>query len=116
MNKLLFMSAFALFSCFGLTAQTSATVNADLMYFEFASIDFNQYSKLHETVKSDGNFAIETVCIPAKVMCIKKANSNADANAFEELALKAGLTANRWIQDNPMHAFEERCLSARTRN
>jgi hypothetical protein len=116
MNKLLFLSAFALFSCIGLSAQTSATAPADLLYFEFASIDFNQYSKLHESVKSDGNFAIETVCIPAKVICIKKVNSNTNTNAFEQLALKAGLTAILWIQDNPVHAFEERCLSARTRN
>jgi hypothetical protein len=116
MNKLLLVSAFAIFSSFGLRAQTSATAPADLIYFEFASIDFNQYSKLHESVKSDGNFAIETVCIPARVICIKKVSSNANAIAFEKLALKAGLSANVWLQENQEHAFEERCLSARTRN
>lgn len=116
MNKFLITTALVLLSSFGLSAQTTATANSELMYFEFASIDFNQYSKLHDSVKSDGNFMIETVCIPAKVICIKKLNSNANSEGFEQLALKSGLIANTWLEQNQPGAFEDRCLSARTRN
>ena len=116
MNKFLFISAFALLTSFGLNAQTSAAATPELIYFEFASIDFNQYSKLHDSVKSDGNFTIETVCIPAKVICIKKLNTNANSEGFEQLALKSGLIANTWLGQEQPRAFEDRCLSARTRN
>jgi len=116
MNKFLFISAFALLTSFGLNAQTSAAATPELIYFEFASIDFNQYSKLHDSVKSDGNFTIETVCIPAKVICIKKLNTNANSEGFEQLALKSGLIANTWLGQEQPSAFEDRCLSARTGN
>jgi hypothetical protein len=116
MNKFLFTSAFVLLASFGLSAQTTAAANSELFYFEFASIDFNQYSKLHDSVKSDGNFMIETVCIPAKVICIKKLNTNANSEGFEQLALKSGLIANTWLGQEQPRAFEDRCISARTRN
>jgi hypothetical protein len=116
MNKFLITSAFVLLASFGLYAQTTAPANSELIYFEFASIDFNQYAKLHDAVKSDGNFSIETVCIPAKVICIQKLNSNASSENFEQLALKSGLIANPWLGQEQPRAFEDRCLSARTRN
>jgi len=116
MTKFLLTSAIVLSSSLSLIAQSNATANTDLIYFEFASIDFNQYSKLHESVKSDGNFIIETVCIPAKVICIKRANTTVNAEAFEQLALKSGLIASPWFEQNQPRAFEDRCISARTRN
>jgi hypothetical protein len=116
MNKFLLTTAAVLFSTLSLNAQSTSTENSDFIYFEFAAIDFNQYSKLHESVKSDGNFLIETVCIPAKVICIKKISANASMDSFERLALKSGLIATPWLEQNQPRAFEDRCISARTRN
>jgi hypothetical protein len=116
MNKFFFATAFALLSSLSLNAQTQSTANPDFIYFEFTAIDFNQYSKLYEAVKVNGNYAIETVCIPAKVICIKKVNPIADSEGFRQLALKSGLIANHWVDLNQPDAFEQRCLDARTRN
>jgi hypothetical protein len=116
MNKFLFIVAIALLTSFGLNAQTSAAATPELIYFEFASIDFDQYSKLHDAVKSNGSYSIETVCIPAKVICIKGLTATANSEGFQQLALKSGLIANPWLDQNQPRAFEDRCLSARTRN
>jgi hypothetical protein len=116
MNKFFLVAALVLLSSLSINAQTQASATPDLIYFEFAAIDFNQYSKLYEAVKANGNYAIETVCIPAKVICIKKLNSNADPEGFQQLALKSGLVANYWLDSSQPAAFEQRCLDARTRN
>lgn len=98
------------------SAQTSIISPSERIYFEFASLDFDKYAELHESVKADGNFLIETACIPAKVICVKKLNNNVDANGFKQLATLTGLTATEWLQGQQMNAFDQRCLNARTGN
>ncbi|MFM7234261.1 MAG: hypothetical protein ACKOZM_06690, partial [Flavobacteriales bacterium] len=89
------------------------------IYFEYPSIDFNKYAELHEAVKADGSFIIETVCIPAKVMCVKLSNGILDtssAEAFKQLAALVGLSAIEWAPGQQPGAFDNRCLQARSGN
>ena len=116
MNKVILFTACALLGCISSFAQ-SATINqTDRIYFEFASFDFNKYAELHETVKADGNFIIETACIPAKVICVKKMNANSNVQAFKQLATLSGLNATEWLQGQEVNAFDQRCLDARAGN
>jgi spore coat protein U-like protein len=99
--------------------QSSTTPTPERLYFEYPSLDFTKYAELHEAVKADGNFIIETVCIPAKVMCVKLSNGNTDAStaeAFKQLAALVGLSAIEWAQGQQQNAFDNRCLQARTGN
>ena len=102
--------------CTTISAQTSASNTEERIYFEFATLDFNKYAELHEAVKADGNYLIETACIPAKVICVKKLNNNAAANGFKQLATLSGLSATEWLQGQQSNAFDQRCLNARTGN
>jgi hypothetical protein len=105
----LFLSAFSF-------SQSAPTSSAEHLYFEFATLDFNKYAELHEAVKADGNYLIETACIPAKVICVKKLSNNASTNGFKQLATLTGLTATEWFQGQQSNAFDQRCLNARTGN
>ena len=124
-NTLNTMKRFILLALCGFTwavqscAQSSLPPAPERLYFEYASLDFNKYAELHETVKADGNFIIETACIPAKVMCVKLAQGNPDAasaEAFKQLASLVGLTAIEWTQGQQAGAFDNRCMQARTGN
>jgi hypothetical protein len=84
------------------------------MFFEFATLDFNKYAELHESVKADGNYIVETVCIPAKVICVKRVSANASPSGFKQLAALTGLTAVD--SEQSMQLFEQRCMNARTGN
>lgn len=95
-------------------AHTQAANNR--LYFEFTALDFDKYAELVETVKSDGNFTIETACIPAKVICVKTIVHTATANGFKQLASLTGLTAAEWPQGKEPNAFDQRCLNARSGN
>jgi hypothetical protein len=116
MNKISLITACALFWGMNAFAQTATPEQAEHIFFEFATLDFNKYAELHETVKADGNFLIETACIPAKVICVKKLNANSDAQAFKQLATLSGLDALEWPQGQQVNAFDQRCLDARTGN
>jgi hypothetical protein len=116
MNKFILLTACALFGAFSSYAQSPANTVDERIYFEFATLDFNKYAELHETVKADGNFLIETACIPAKVICVKKVNATANAMGFKQLATLSGLTATEWLQGLQGNAFDQRCLDARTGN
>lgn len=114
MNKVILLTTCALIWGSLSLAQTASSAASDRLFFEFATLDFNKYAELHETVKADGNYTIETVCIPAKVICVKKVNANSSISGFKQLATLTGLSAIESPQS--MQAFEERCLDARTRN
>jgi hypothetical protein len=116
MNKIILLTACALFWGQMSFAQSIPTGQTELFFFEFATLDFNKYAELHETVKADGNYFIETVCIPAKVICVKKVTANASSDGFKQLASLTGLTAANWPQGAQPNAFDQRCLDARTGN
>lgn len=97
-------------------AQSTPSTTDERLYFEFVSLDFNKYAELHETVKADGNYTIETVCIPAKVICIKATNTQATAAGFKQLSTLVGLNATEWLQGQQINAFDQRCMNARTGN
>jgi len=116
MNRIILLTLCALSWCTFSYAQTSVNPHSERYYFEFATLDFNAYAELHETVKADGHFVIETACIPAKVMCIKTLNRTSTAEAFKQLATLSGLTAIEWSQGRNSGAFDARCQQARTGN
>ena len=116
MNKIILLTTCALLGGIDAFAQSTASEQTERIYFEFVTIDFNKYAELHETVNTDGNFLIETACIPAKVICVKKLNANSDAQAFKQLATFSGLVALEWPQGQQVNAFDQRCLDARTGN
>lgn len=116
MIKSYLLSACALIWCVSSFAQTTTTPSQERIYFEFTTLDFNKYAELHETIKADGNYAIETACIPAKVICVKKLNSTSDSNGFKQLATLTGLSATEWVLGQQANAFDQRCLDARTGN
>jgi hypothetical protein len=116
MNKVILLTTCALIWGSLSLAQTASSAASDRLFFEFATLDFNKYAELHETVKADGNFIIETACIPAKVICVKKMNANSNVQAFKQLATLSGLNATEWLQGQEVNAFDQRCLDARTGN
>ena len=116
MNRFILLTLCALSWCTFSHAQNSVNTNSERYYFEFASLDFNSYAELHETVKVDGHFVIETACIPAKVVCIKTLDRSSSAEAFKQLATLSGLTAIEWNQGGQEAAFDTRCQQARTGN
>jgi len=89
---------------------------SERLYFEFATLDFNKYAELHESVKADGNFTIDTACIPARVICVKKMTTTASAEAFKQLATLSELIAVEWPAGQVPNAFDQRCLDARSGN
>ena len=97
-------------------AQSTPSSIDERLYFEFVSLDFEKYAELHETVKADGNYSIETVCIPAKVICVKATNAQASNAGFKQLATLVGLNATEWQQGQQVNAFDQRCMNARTGN
>ncbi|MFM7729014.1 MAG: hypothetical protein ACKO7B_20110 [Flavobacteriales bacterium] len=100
-------------------SQSPVTSVPERLYFEYPSLDFDKYAELHETVKANGSFVIETVCIPAKVMCVKLSAGSPDAStadAFKQLAALVGLSAIEWAPGQQQGAFDNRCLQARTGN
>jgi len=116
MNKVILLAFCALFGCFSSFAQATTSSSNERIYFEFETLDFDKYAELHETIKADGNYIIETACIPAKVICVKKLNTTSSANGFKQLATLSGLSATEWLQGGQANAFDQRCLDARTGN
>jgi hypothetical protein len=116
MNKLTLLVIMMLCGSLFSFGQSIPQPASQLAYFEFASLDFNKYAELHEAVKADGNFLIETACIPAKVISVKKVNVNSNFEAFKQLASLSGLSATEWLQGQQQNAFDQRCLNARTGN
>jgi hypothetical protein len=116
MNKIVFLTLCALSWCTFSHAQTSVNPPSERFYFEFATLDFNAYAELHETIKADGHFIIETACIPAKVICVKTLDRSSNAEAFKQLATLTGLSAVEWNQGRNASAFDTRCQQARTGN
>lgn len=115
-NLMLLCACFFLsgMACFAqLNANNQST---ERLYFEFPTLDFNKYAELHETVKADGNFLIETACIPARVICVKKLSANSSTEAFKQLASLSALTAVEWQGGQVTNAFDQRCLDARSGN
>lgn len=111
---------FALFGCLSICQSWSQTqINNSsprLYYFECADIDFNKYVELHESVKADGQFHIETACIPAHVLCVKALNTTAAADAFKQLALLSGIQQVALRPQFTAADFDQRCAAARTGN
>jgi hypothetical protein len=97
-------------------AQSTAPSSIERLYFEFVSLDFDKYAELQETVKADGNYSIETACIPARVICVKATSNQASAAGFKQLATLINLNATEWLQGQEVNAFDQRCLNARTGN
>lgn len=116
MMKFIFIAVCALTWCNSLYSQNSLNPSTGLVYFEFASLDFNKYAELHETVKTDGHFAVETVCIPAKVICVRVLDQRSSAEAFKQLCTLSGLNATEWQAGQQAGAFDNRCQQARTGN
>ena len=116
MSKIILLASCALFGCLSSFAQTTTTPAQERIYFEFATFDFDKYAELSETIKADGNYVIETACIPAKVLCVKKLNPNSNSAGFKQLATLIGLSATEWLQGQEANAFDQRCLDARTGN
>jgi hypothetical protein len=116
MIKSFLLSVCTLMWCVSSFAQTTTSPSQEHIYFEFTTFDFDKYAELHETIKADGNFVIETACIPAKVICVKKLNSTSNSDGFKQLASLTGLSATEWIQGQQANAFNQRCLDARTGN
>lgn len=87
------------------------------MYFECSDLDFNKYSALHENVKADGHFIIETACIPAHVLCVTTtANNQSTAEAFKQLATLSGIQSIVERQQYTRADFDKRCSAARIGN
>jgi hypothetical protein len=116
MNKIILIVACILYGCISSFAQATTAPSQERIYFEFTTLDFNKYVELHETIKADGNYIIETACIPAKVICVKKLNATSSSGGFKQLATLTGLTATEWLQGQQTNAFDQRCLDARTGN
>ena len=119
MNRFILLAICALAYSAPSFCQTSVNNPSERLYFEYPSLDFNKYAELHETVKANGVFSIETACIPAKVMCVKLVQGPADVSAvdaFKQLAMLVGLTAIEWPQGQQDGVFDNRCLQARTGN
>jgi hypothetical protein len=116
MIKTIFITVCALCMSALSFAQSTPSSIDERLYFEFVSLDFEKYAELHETVKADGNYSIETVCIPAKVICVKATNAQASNAGFKQLATLVGLNATEWQQGQQVNAFDQRCMNARTGN
>ena len=116
MIKSFLLSACAVIWCISSFAQTATSPSQERIYFEFTALDFDKYVELHEAIKADGNYLIETACIPAKVICVKKLNSTSNSDGFKQLATLTGLSAIEWVEGQQANAFNQRCLDARTGN
>ena len=116
MKKIILLSLFGLLSFYQSWSQTLSNNPAKVMYFECSDLDFNKYSALHENVKSDGHFIIETACSPAHVLCVTTANTRSTAEAFKQLAALSGIQSIVERQQYTRVDFDNRCAAARTGN
>lgn len=116
MKKFIVLTFCLIFSSTISIAQVAVNDSESPIYFEFSELDFTKYAELHESVKSDGHFRIETVCIPAKVLCLQILDNRSTPEGFKQLAFLVGLVASELVQENPSQAFETRCQIARTGN
>lgn len=116
MKKLYLLSLVILLLQFSLSAQQSLQPEAERFYFECPNLDFDKYAALHEQVKADGRFQLETACIPAHIICVKPLNAGANGAAFKQLALLSGIPTVHHRNTFTRAEFDQRCAAARTGN
>jgi len=116
MNKLALFSIFSLLCVSQSWSQTLNSSAPSIFYFESADLDFTKYSALHENVKADGHFYIETACIPAHVLCVKALDNQSVAGAFKQLALLSGINQIVERPNCTSADFDQLCIDARTGN
>jgi hypothetical protein len=116
MNKHLWLVAF--FSCVVnfASAQQIASPSSSTFIIECTNLDFEKYRVLHDNVKADGQFTIETACIPANVLCIKPLVSQASIEGFKQLVTLSGIQMSSSRNNITRAEFDQRCANARTGN
>lgn len=116
MNKHLWLAAL----CFGVvnfaSAQQATTPLTNTFIIECTNLDFEKYRVLHENVKADAQFTIETACIPANVLCIKPLTTQASVEGFKQLATLSGIQLSSSRNNLTRAEFDQRCTNARTGN
>jgi hypothetical protein len=83
---------------------------------ECTNLSFEKYRTLHENVKADGHFNIETACIPANVLCIKPNDAQASIEGFKQLVTLSGIQIAASRNNLTRAEFDLRCANARTGN
>lgn len=97
-------------------AQQASTPSSSTFIVECTNLNFEKYQVLHENVKADGQFIIETACIPANVLCIKPLSAQATAEGFKQLVTLSGIQLSTSRNNLTRAEFDQRCANARTGN
>ncbi|MFN5620428.1 MAG: hypothetical protein ACK478_03930 [Flavobacteriales bacterium] len=97
-------------------AQEAVTQSSATFIVECTNLNFEKYQVLHENVKTDGQFTIETACIPANVLCIKPLSAQAGVEAFKQLVTLSGIQVSTSRNNLTRAEFDQRCANARTGN
>ena len=116
MNKHLWLAALFYFAVDSAAAQLAETSASTTFIIECADLNFEKYRVLHENVKADGHFTIETACIPANVLCIKPNNMQASIEGFKQLVTLSGIQMAASRNNLTRAEFDLRCANARTGN
>ena len=116
MNKHLWLAAL-FYLVFNSTYAQQAEVSASTSFIiECTDLNFEKYRVLHENVKADGHFTIETACIPANVLCIKPNDMQASIEGFKQLVTLSGIQMAASRNNLTRAEFDLRCANARTGN
>lgn len=116
MKRNLWLTAFFLCVVKLTTAQQATTQPSTTFIIECTNLNFEKYKVLFENVKADGQFIIDTACIPANVLCIKPITAQANAEAFKQLATLSGIEISTSRNTLSRAEFDQRCANARTGN
>lgn len=116
MNKHLWLAALFYFVVNSATAQQSETSASTSFIIECTDLNFEKYRVLHDNVKADGHFIIETACIPANVLCIKPNDAQASVEGFKQLVTLSGIQMSASRNNLTRAEFDMRCANARTGN
>ena len=103
-------------------AQTTPVIS-DVFYVQSNSLNVTNYADLHNKLKVDLNFVIETACVPAHMLTIRLVNTslvsngvNANYESFRLLASQVNISDMQLLTNFSNELFEEQCRNARSNN